>query len=203
MSTAVRKSPIAVFASGSGTNLQALLDYGKAHTEWPAKVALVVSDKPQCLAVERARQSGVPVFAGEPRGYADKAAFEADVLQHLRQHDVEWLVLAGYMRLVGPALLHTFPNRILNIHPSLLPHFPGRTAVRDALAAGVAKTGVTVHLVDEGIDTGQVIAQVTVPIPAGMTEAELLVRVHQVEHELYPATVSRVLSEWKTAGQAD
>ncbi|MBX5436379.1 MAG: bifunctional phosphoribosylaminoimidazolecarboxamide formyltransferase/IMP cyclohydrolase [Alicyclobacillaceae bacterium] len=186
--------PIAVFASGSGTNLQRLLDVERSDASWPASIRLVVSDKPGCLAVERARRAGVPVFAHSPREYPDKPAFERAVLAALREHGIEWVVLAGYMRIVGETLLGAYEGRMLNIHPSLLPHFPGRQAVRDALAAGVAETGVTVHFVDAGVDTGPIVAQERVAIDPGMTEEELLERIHAVEHELYPRVIRQLLS---------
>ncbi|CAM3907847.1 phosphoribosylglycinamide formyltransferase [Alicyclobacillus pomorum] len=189
------KCRISVFVSGTGTNLQALMDYQQLHPDWPAEIVLVVSDKPRCQAVDRARRAGIPVFANEVKAYPDKAAYEADILRALQEYDVALIVLAGYMRLVGPTLLNAYRNRILNIHPSLLPAFPGRTAVRDALAANVSETGVTVHYVDEGIDTGPIVAQRVVPVEPGMTEADLLERVHAVEHELYPATIAQVIMD--------
>ncbi|GMA50307.1 phosphoribosylglycinamide formyltransferase [Alicyclobacillus contaminans] len=196
LGTEKKRCRLAVFASGSGSNLQALLDYERAHSDWPAEIVLVVSDKPACTALERARAAGVPTFAVDVKTYPDKAAYEQAVLTALQKSRVDWLVLAGYMRLIGPTLLHAYPERILNIHPSLLPAFPGRTAVRDTLAAGVAVTGVTVHLVDEGMDTGPIVAQQSVPVDSGMTEAELLERIHAVEHVLYPATVTDVVNRW-------
>lgn len=186
--------PIAVFASGTGTNLQRLMDVEQEDPAWPAQIRLVVSDKPDCLAVARAQRAGIRVFARQPRDYPDKAAFERDVLEVLRECGIAWIILAGYMRIIGPTLLEAYPNRILNIHPSLLPAFPGRHAVRDALAAGVRETGVTVHLVDEGIDTGPILAQTRVPVDPGMTEEALLERIHRVEHELYPQVIRALLT---------
>ncbi|MCL6517418.1 MAG: phosphoribosylglycinamide formyltransferase [Alicyclobacillus sp.] len=163
---------------------------------WPARIVLVVSDKPGCRACDVARAAGIPVFAERVAAYPDKAAFEAAVLDELRARGVMGVALAGYMRIVGPTLLSAYPGRIVNLHPSLLPAFPGRHAVRDALAAGVRETGVTVHLVDEGIDTGPVIAQWRVPVDAGMTEESLLERIHAVEHVLYPAVVGELARRW-------
>jgi phosphoribosylglycinamide formyltransferase-1 len=183
----------AVFASGNGSNLQALLDVERQQADWPARIVAVVSDRPGCLAIERAERAGVPVFVMSPREYADKPAFERDVLRFLQAHRVEWIALAGYMRLVGEVLLGAYPDRILNIHPSLLPRFPGRHAVRDALRAGVSETGVTVHLVDAGIDTGPILLQETVAVPPGITEEQLLERIHAVEHRLYPRAIRLVL----------
>lgn len=184
---------LAVFVSGSGSNLQALLDVERTDATWPGKLVLVVSDKPACYAIERAKQAEVRVFAASPKSFADKAAYERAILDALKSADVDWLVLAGYMRLIGPTLLSAYPDRIVNIHPSLLPAFPGAHAVRDALAAKATQTGVTVHLVDEGVDTGPVLEQVAVDINPDMTEEALLERIHHVEHELYPRVVRRLL----------
>lgn len=184
---------VAVFASGSGTNFAALLQAARA-PNYPAQIACLVTDKPGCGAVERARRAGVDVVAARPAEFVDKAAFEAAVLVELRDRQVEWIALAGYMRLIGPTLLTAYAGRMVNIHPSLLPAFPGRHAVADALAAGVPETGVTVHFVDAGIDTGPVIEQRSVPVDPGMTEAQLLARLHAVEHELYPAVLQRLVA---------
>lgn len=186
------RAAVAVFASGSGTNFQALID-AAAGPDYPASIVCLVTDVPGCGAVARAEQAEIPVFVARPRDFADKAAFEVKVLEVLRTYQVEWIALAGYMRLIGPTLLSAYDGRILNIHPSLLPAFPGRHAIADALAAGASETGVTVHRVDAGIDTGPVIAQERVPIDPGMTEDALLARVHEVEHVLYPAVLRRAV----------
>ncbi|WDL99499.1 phosphoribosylglycinamide formyltransferase [Alicyclobacillus sp. ALC3] len=183
---------MAVFASGSGTNFQALID-AAAEPDYPASIVCLVTDVPGCGAVARAAQAGIPAFVARPRDFADKAAFEAKVLEVLSTYQVEWIALAGYMRLIGPTLLSAYDGHILNIHPSLLPAFPGRHAIADAIAAGVPETGVTVHRVDAGIDTGPVIAQERVPVDPGMSAADLLARVHEVEHQLYPAVLRRVV----------
>jgi phosphoribosylglycinamide formyltransferase-1 len=184
----------AVFASGSGTNLQRFID--EVHSgRFPAALALVVSDRPASQAVARARQAGIPVFAFDPKAYSTKADFEREILRELCARDVSWIVLAGYMRLIGPTLLVPYRERILNVHPALLPCFPGKDAIGQALRAGVEITGVTVHLVDEGIDTGPVLAQQAVPIAPGDTEEALALRLHAVEHQLYPATVAALIRQ--------
>jgi len=218
------KVPIAVFASGFGSNLEALLhaeqpdakrqkaepgrtepgrlearntetgDPGGWKDEWPARIALVVSDNPDSLAIAKARTAGRPTCARRPREFTDKAAFEQAILVKLYEYNVEWIFLAGYMRLIGPTLLRAYEGKIVNIHPSRLPDFPGRDAIGDALAAAVETTGVTVHYVDEGIDTGAIIAQEIVPIGKGMTKDQLEQRIHRVEHELYPRVVRQLLS---------
>ncbi|MFY9523925.1 MAG: phosphoribosylglycinamide formyltransferase, partial [Limnochordia bacterium] len=154
---------IAVFASGNGSNLGALIravESGELH----AQIKLVVSDNPEAYCLERARKARLSCFMFYPHMYPSKAVYEELILRQLRELNVEYIVLAGYMRLIGPTLLAAFPERIINIHPSLLPAFPGKDAIGQALAAGVPRTGVTIHYVDEGMDTGPIIAQRPVAI---------------------------------------
>jgi phosphoribosylglycinamide formyltransferase-1 len=182
----------AVFASGAGSNLQRFIEETRAGT-FPATLALVVSDRPGCQALARARAAGVATFAFTPTDYAAKADYERAILAELRARAVAWIVLAGYMRLIGPTLLVPYRDRILNVHPSLLPEFPGKDAIGQALRAGARVTGVTVHLVDEGIDTGPALAQAQVPILPGDTADTLAARIHAVEHRLYPAVVRELI----------
>jgi phosphoribosylglycinamide formyltransferase-1 len=184
----------AVFASGYGSNLERFIEETRAPGD-EARLALVVSDQPACRAVALARQAGAPVFAFDPFAYPDKAAFEREILSELRAHDVQWIVLAGYMRLIGPTLLEPFRNRILNVHPSLLPDFSGKDAIGQALRAGASMTGVTVHYVDEGIDTGLAIAQARIAIAPDDTLDALAERIHTVEHRLYPAVALPLIRE--------
>ncbi|HEV2238705.1 MAG TPA: phosphoribosylglycinamide formyltransferase [Ktedonobacterales bacterium] len=178
----------AVFASGAGSNLQRFIAETQAGA-FPATLALVVSDRPGCPALERARAAGIATCAFAPTDYAAKSDYERAILAELRARAVRWIVLAGYMRLIGPTLLEPYRDGIVNVHPSLLPAFPGRDAIGQALRAGVPETGVTVHLVDEGIDTGPVLAQEAVPILPGDSADTLAARIHAVEHRLYPAVV--------------
>jgi phosphoribosylglycinamide formyltransferase-1 len=179
---------IGVLVSGSGTNLQALIDDGLPVTAVASNVAGV-------RALERAERAGIPhgIFALD--GYASREARDLEMAAWLEGHGARLVVCAGYMHLLTPAFLARFPDRVVNVHPSLLPAFPGTHAVADALAAGVAQTGVTVHVVDEGIDTGRVLAQERVPIRPGDTEDALLERLHEVEHRLLPAAARRLLSQ--------
>lgn len=181
---------IAVFASGSGSNFQAIheaIEAGELH----AKIALVVTDRPEALVVQRAERAGIPVLAIRPKEYVSKAEYEAVITQELQRLEVEWIVLAGYMRLIGPTLLSSFKEKILNIHPSLLPAFPGKDAIGQALSHGVKVTGVTVHYVDEGMDTGPIIAQRAVDVVEG--ERELTEKaIHEVEHSLYKETLNKL-----------
>lgn len=176
---------IGVLVSGEGTNLQALID-----ARLP--IASVASNRPGVRALERAEQAGIPAAVFPLAAYGERAERDAAMASYLEAHGVEIVVCAGYMHVLTPAFLARFPGRILNVHPSLLPAFPGVDAVDDALAAGVPETGVTVHVVDEGVDTGPVVAQERVPILPGDTRDTLLDRVHAVEHRLLPA----VVREW-------
>ncbi|MDV6377730.1 phosphoribosylglycinamide formyltransferase [Sporosarcina sp. GW1-11] len=181
---------IAVFASGSGSNFAALEAACKAG-ELPADIVLLVTDKPDAYVNERAKQAGVPVASFRPREFATKQAYEQAVLETLQEAKVEWLILAGYMRLIGPDLLNAYPERIINIHPSLLPSFPGKDAIGQAVAKGVKVTGVTVHLVDEGMDTGPILAQRAVDVIDNDVE-QTATAIHAVEHDLYVETLKNV-----------
>ncbi|MCS1352014.1 phosphoribosylglycinamide formyltransferase [Mechercharimyces sp. CAU 1602] len=183
---------IAVFASGSGSNFEAIVLHARAEG-WLHEVSLLVCDRPQAGALKRAEQLGIKSFVFVPRSYETKAKYEQDVLALLQKHKVEWVVLAGYMRLLGPTLLQPYWGKVINIHPSLLPHFPGKDAIGQALEADASFTGVTVHFVDEGMDTGQVIQQERVEIRAGESRAELTAKIQTVEHRLYPQVVRDVI----------
>lgn len=169
--------------SGSGTNLQALIDAADESYQ----IAVVISDKLGVRAIERATKAGIPTDVVEWPG--DRDIFTRDVCDAAAHHDVEALVFAGFMRILGTEALIRYPGRILNIHPSLLPAFPGRTPVTDTLAHGVRVTGVTVHFVDEKVDHGPIISQEAVPVDPGDTEFSLHQRIQAVEHRLYPEAV--------------
>jgi phosphoribosylglycinamide formyltransferase-1 len=170
---------IGVLVSGEGTNLQALIDAG-------LPVAAVASNRPGVRALERAEQVGIPTEAFPLEDFAEREARDAAMAAWLAERGAELVVCAGYMHLLTPAFLDRFPGRIVNVHPSLLPEFPGTRAIEDALAAGVERTGVTVHLVDEGVDSGPVLAQEEVPVEPAETLEE---RIHDVEHRLLPRVV--------------
>jgi len=190
----VSKARLAVFASGNGSNFQAVADACREGVI-PAHVALLVTDKPGCTAVERARRLGIPVLALNPRDFPDKAAYERRILEWLREESVDWVVLAGYMRLVGPTLLDVYKGKMINLHPSLLPAFPGKDAIGQAWQYGVKVTGVTVHFVDSGMDTGPVFLQEAVPVQADDTRDTLEERIHRVEHRLLVEAVRRLVTE--------
>lgn len=179
---------IAVFASGSGSNFQAIQE-AIERGELNANIEVIITDKPGALVVTRANNFGIPVLELAPKTFETKAAYEEAIIAELKSRDVEWIVLAGYMRLVSDVLLVAYPNKIVNIHPSLLPSFPGKDAIGQAMDHGVKITGVTVHYVDEGMDTGKIIAQVAVNVVDGDREAtEALI--HQEEHKLYTVALN-------------
>jgi phosphoribosylglycinamide formyltransferase-1 len=180
---------VAVLASGEGTNLQALLD----DSEVGPRVALVVSDRSGARALERARAAGAEAFHLDPAAHPTREAHDASLLALLRDRTIDLVCLAGYMRILGPVLVRAYRGRMLNVHPSLLPAFPGAHAVRDALDWGVKVTGVTVHLVDEEVDHGPIVAQEVVPVQEGDDEASLHARIQDTEHRLYPACVRAVI----------
>ena len=181
---------IVVLASGSGTNLQAILD--RLHGREGVEVVGVGSDKPAAGALQRGRAVGVETAVFPVADYPDRAARDEAIGDWIESLRADLVVLAGYMQLLSGAFVGRFRNRVVNIHPALLPSFPGLDAIGQALAAGVETTGVTVHFVDEGVDTGPVIAQREVPVPPGVARAELEAAVHAVEHELYPEAIRMI-----------
>jgi phosphoribosylglycinamide formyltransferase-1 len=181
--------PLAVLVSGSGSNLQAILDAVATDREFGARVVVVISDRAGVRGLERAEQAGVATRVVEWGGYPDRDGFTTAVCDTAEAYGAEALVLAGFMRVLAREAIRRFPNRILNIHPALLPSFPGAHGVRDALEYGVKVTGVTVHFVDEHVDHGPIIAQRAVPVFPGDTEESLHARVQVAEHELFPAVV--------------
>ncbi|HEX6603058.1 MAG TPA: phosphoribosylglycinamide formyltransferase [Solirubrobacterales bacterium] len=183
---------IVVLASGSGTNLQAILD--KLHGRDGIEVVGVGSDKPGAGALERGGRAGVETAVFPAAEFEDRGARDRAMGDWIESRQPDLVVLAGYMQLLSAPFVARFRNRVVNIHPALLPSFPGLDAIGQALAAGVAVTGVTVHFVDEGVDTGPVIAQREVPVTAGVAREELEAAVHAVEHELYPEAI-RMIAE--------
>ncbi|HEY5977900.1 MAG TPA: phosphoribosylglycinamide formyltransferase [Solirubrobacterales bacterium] len=181
---------IVVLASGSGTNLQAILH--RLHGREGVEVVGVGSDKPGARALERAAVAGVETALFPREEYAGREARDIAIGDWVESRGAELVVLAGYMQLLSPAFVARFRNRIVNVHPALLPSFPGLDAIGQALEAGVETTGVTVHFVDEGVDTGPVILQREVPIPPGCGREELERAVHAVEHELYPEAIGMI-----------
>lgn len=174
----------AVLASGRGSNLQALLDAETDGRLAPAEIALVLSDRPGAGAIERARADDKPAVVVDRRDYPDRTSFDRQLLAELRTHNIEAVALAGFMRLLGREFVDAYPARIINVHPSLLPAFPGLHAPRQALEHGVKVTGCTVHIVDHGMDTGPIIAQACVPVHADDDVRSLHERIRVQEHKL-------------------
>ena len=185
---------VAVFASGSGTNFQAIVD-SIENGDLQANLALLVCDKPGAYVIERAERAGVPTFVFSPKSYQNKVEFENVILEKLMQSGVEFIVLAGYMRLIGDTLLSAYKEKMINIHPSLLPAFPGKDAIGQAFRAGVKETGVTIHFVDEGMDTGPIIAQKGLQVKENETIESLQSRIHQIEHTFYPETLNNLFKK--------
>jgi phosphoribosylglycinamide formyltransferase-1 len=184
----MKKLRLGVLASGRGSNLQAIMDRCQDGS-LAAEVAVVISDKPAAYALERARLAGIAAFGLEVAAFPSKREYEQAVVELLQGAGVQLVCLAGYMRLVGEPLLQAFPNKIMNIHPALLPSFPGLHGQRDALQYGVKISGCTVHFIDEGMDTGPIILQAAVPVLQDDTEETLAARILEQEHRLYPEAI--------------
>ena len=184
---------IAVFASGFGSNFQALIEAVKQQT-LNADIVLLVSDNPSSKAVERANAAGIDAFTFYAKDYAGKAAYEQAVLAELQKRQVEYIVLAGYMRIIGKTLLEAFPMRIINLHPALLPSFPGAHGIADAYHYGVKVFGITIHFVDEGVDTGKIINQFAFHAEDDDTLESIETKIHQLEHQYFPLTINEVIN---------
>jgi len=182
---------IGVLISGRGSNLQALIDAQK-RGELGGEIAVVVSNVKDAPGLERARQAEIPTEFRDHRGRR-REDFDAEIVSILREHGVELVCLAGFMRLLSPVFVRAFPRRILNIHPALLPAFPGLDAQRQALDHGVKVSGATVHLVDEGLDSGAIVAQEAVAVCSDDTPESLAARILEAEHRLYPRAVRLLL----------
>lgn len=185
---------ICVFASGTGSNFDAIYEASKLEG-CPYKITLLVSDKPNCKAVEKANLFNIDTFTFQVSSYKTKREFELEILNELQSKKVELIVLAGYMRLIGSTLLHAYPKRILNIHPSLLPLYKGKDAVGQAMVDDAKESGVTVHFVDEGMDTGEIIKQQSLSIVNLHTRTEIETEIHKIEHNIYPQVIKRIMGE--------
>lgn len=182
---------IGVLLSGSGTNLQAVID-AIADDALPVDIVQVVSSRPDAQGIERARRAGIPAMALDREAYANPEAADARIVAALRSAGAHYVVMAGYMRKVTPVMLDAFPDRVLNLHPALLPSFKGAHAIRDAFDAGVKVTGVTVHFANEDYDKGPIVAQRAVEVLEGDTLEDLEQRIHEVEHRLYPEVLRQI-----------
>lgn len=182
---------IGVLVSGRGSNLQALIDAAR-RGELGGEIALVVSNVETAAGLERARRAGIPTAFRDHRG-KKREAFDAEIVEILHAHRVDLVCLAGFMRLLSPVFVRAFPQRVVNIHPALLPAFPGLDAQRQAWEHGAKVSGATVHLVDEGLDSGPIVAQEAVPVLSGDTPETLAARIMEAEHRLYPRAVRLLL----------
>lgn len=192
---------LAVLASGQGTNFEALA-HASRRGQLGGDIAVLVTDRPDAPALDRARRLGIETLTLPAGTFRTRLADESAWVAALRERNVECVLLAGFMRRLHDTFLDAFPDRVINVHPSLLPAFPGLDAIRQALEHGARVTGVTVHLVDDQLDGGPILAQAPVPIEEDDTLATLAARVHEVEHELYPQTVRRFLTEpWRREGR--
>jgi phosphoribosylglycinamide formyltransferase-1 len=179
---------IAVLCSGNGSNLQAIIDEaGRGYI--PAKIALVVSDNARAFALERASKAGIKTLVLNAKDFASREKFDREIIKNLRAERIGLVALAGYMRILSGHFIKEYKNKIVNIHPSLLPSFKGTHGIKDALEYGVKVTGPTVHFVDEKLDHGPIILQKAIEVKDGDTEKSLLARVHREEHKIYPKAI--------------
>ena len=192
---------LGVLCSGRGSDLQSIID-AIADGKLNAEIAIVLTDKPNVMALERAQKAGIKNLCIDRKRFESKSDFEAALLNELKAVDVDLVVLAGFMRILSPSFVHEYKERIMNIHPSLLPSFPGAHAHRDVLAYGVKVSGCTVHFVDEGTDSGPIIMQAAVEVKDDDTEETLAARVLEQEHIIYPRVIQLyVEGKLKTIGR--
>lgn len=185
---------IAVFASGSGTNFETILQHIEDGS-LPVQCQCLIVDKEQAYARTRAKQHQIEEYYFNPKSYPNKEAYETDILKVLKEKKVDLIVLSGYMRFIGKVLLEAYPKAIINLHPAYLPEFPGAHSIQDAFEAGVSQTGVTVHYVDEGVDTGPIIRQERVPIDPNWNLETLEEHVHAMEYDLFWQVIKSVAEE--------
>lgn len=185
---------VGVLCSGRGSNLQSLIDAAKANQLGGAEIAVVLCNVAGAGAIDKAKAAGIPVELVEHKLIPDRAAFERAIVEKLKSHRIDLVCLAGFMRIVGPGFLEAFPDRVLNIHPSLLPSFPGLHAQRQAVQAGSRFSGCTIHFVDAGTDSGPILLQAVVPVLPGDDETALSKRILVAEHKIYPEAVRLVAS---------
>ncbi|HOG15990.1 MAG: Phosphoribosylglycinamide formyltransferase [Syntrophaceae bacterium PtaU1.Bin231] len=186
---------IGVLVSGSGSNLQSLIDHIEAG-KLSARIEVVISNNPTALGVERAKRHGIPCFVVDHRDFASREDFDRELIRILHDRKVDLVALAGFMRVLSPLFLKTFAMRIMNIHPALLPSFPGTHGQRQAFEFGVKLSGCTVHFVDEGVDTGPIIVQAAVPVREDDTDETLAARILKEEHRIYPQAI-----QWYAEGR--
>lgn len=185
---------IAVLASGNGSNFEVIAQAVK-DKRIQAELVLLFSDHHDAYVLERGKKFGIPCESFELKEFSNKQSYEKALLNVLKKYNVDLIVLAGYMRIIGTELLGEYPQRIINIHPALLPNFPGLHGIKDAYEAGVKETGVTIHYVDSGVDTGPIIAQGKVQVAESDSLGDLETKIHDVEHQLYPQVLAEIVKE--------
>lgn len=193
---------LALFASGNGSNVQALIDAVNNGTI-KGTIQCLVCDNPKAYVIERAQAAGIDTLVIPPNRCSSRVEWENVILEFLQSHQVDLVILAGFMRIISSTLLNHYPKGIINIHPSLLPAFPGRNSIQDAYDAKVEKTGVTIHYVDEGIDTGEIIAQESLNIQAEWSLELLEEAIHKIEHRLYPKVIQQLIEEFNMKGNME
>lgn len=185
---------IAVFASGYGSNFTAISDSIK-RKELDCNISLVICDKPNAAVIEKALKDGIETFAFNPKDYKSKKDYEEEIVSKCKEKDVSLIVLAGYMRILDSTLLDAYPNKIINIHPSLLPAFKGKDAIGQAIDYGVKVMGVSIHYVNHEMDGGAIIAQKSFDVTDDLTKDQIEAKVHEIEHVLYPKVINKLLKE--------
>lgn len=186
---------IAVFASGSGGNFQRIVEAQKSGEGKGYEVKVLIVDKESAYAIERAKLLGIPYYFINPKEYNTKMEFEEKIIDILKKSEIEYIVLAGYMRIISPILLEEYFNKIINIHPAYLPEFPGKDGIGDAYKARVSKTGVTIHYVDSGVDTGEIIYQERLKIDSQWGLEDLKNKIHEIEHRIYPMILTKLFKK--------
>ncbi|MGZ1782693.1 phosphoribosylglycinamide formyltransferase [Staphylococcus argenteus] len=184
---------IAIFASGSGSNFENIVEHVESGKLENIEITALYTDHHDALCIDRAKRHQIPVYVNEPKQFSSKAHYEQHLVTLLNKDDVEWIILAGYMRLIGPGLLTSYEGKILNIHPSLLPKYKGIDAIGQAYQSGDSITGSTVHYVDSGMDTGEIIEQRQCDIRPGETKEQLEEKVKRLEYELYPSVIAKIV----------
>ena len=188
------KCHLMLMASGTGSNVQALID-AVNHGQIQAEIVGVISDQPQAAVIQKAQAAGIESFISQRKDYNSRKDWEQSILDFCQARSSDLILLAGFMRILSADFLQHYPQQVINIHPSLLPAFPGRQGIKDAYDYGVKITGVTIHYVDDGIDTGPIIAQESLKIDPNWDLAQLESHIHQIEHQLYPATIEKLIQE--------
>ncbi|NLK66896.1 MAG: phosphoribosylglycinamide formyltransferase [Campylobacteraceae bacterium] len=185
---------LAIFVSGGGTNAQAIIDAIKSG-KLKAKVSCMVCDNKDAYAITRAKNENIPILITSPKEFEKRDEWEEYILTFLKKQGVELVILAGFMRIVGKVLLDAYPNKIINIHPSLLPKFPGRNGIKDTFEAGEKEGGITIHYADSGIDTGEIIYQEAIKIEPSWSLEKFEEEIHKIEHRAYPETIGKVIEK--------